>query len=273
MITPVENNHIFTRTAARAVAYTVLLSATLAACDKSDAGTVTIRGDSPGFDSLSSRGDSLVAQAGRVPSRVDTIAAKLQANSARASAPAGARVVFAPQLPLGPGDNPMTRRAQARGDSMARAAGLRIAAANDPNSRVVGDTARGVVTQIGSNAARQFVLRTSSGTSIAMSGMITASLSSLLGAEIVIHGMKVAPRDIVVRDYVVRAYSGIPVVDGRVENVKGTWSLRLTEGTGRKALGTPSPALQSLVGARVWYLTPTAPVPAGIARFGLIGRR
>ena len=245
----------------------------LAACTPSDSGTVTIRGNVDGLDTIASRGDSLIARAGRMPSLTDTMTAKLRTTGARPGGTPGVQRAITPPSYAGRGDNPMSRRAQARGDSMARAAGLRLAAANDPSRRSGLDSARGIVTQISVGGVKIIVLRTSAGTSIAMSGMATSGVASLLGAEIAIHGMKIAPRDMVVREFIVRAFNGIATVDGKLENANGSWSLKLTDGSGRKSLGTPPPALQLLEGARVWYVSSAESVPAGFARFGLINRR
>ena len=252
--------------------HSLLVLGWLSACSHADSGMVTISGDAPGLDTLALRGDSLLAGTRRLPSRYDTLVARLQVSGVRRAGADGG-VTAAPPAAAGLSDNPMTRRAQARGDSLARAAGAKLAAALDASGRSAVDTVRGVVTLASTAAARTVVLRTGAGANISMSGMATSGLISLLGAEVVIRGMKVAPRDIVVRDFLVRANSGVPAIDGRLENVNGSWSLKLTDGSGRKSLGTPSPALQSLVGARVWYLSSTEPIPSGVARFGLIGRR
>ena len=124
--------------------------------------------------------------------------------------------------------NEMSRRAQARGDSMARAIAAQLAGAS--NGRSKGDSVRGVLTLVGTEPARQVVLRNGD-TNIALSGMATTGLSKLVGTEVVVHGVQITPRDVVVNEYIVRSANGVPAYDGTLDE---NGVLRLTDGGGTK---------------------------------------
>ena len=161
----------------------------------------------------------------------------------------------------------MSLRAQARGDSMARAIAQRLAGGSDLAGRSRGDSIRGVVTMLGAEPARQVVLRVD-GNNIALSGMATSGLARLAGTEIVVRGVKITPRDIVVSDYVVRASEGVPAWDGTLDE---GGSLRLTDGSGLKRLPSVPNALRSMVGARVWVAYREGSATA--ESYGVIGKR
>lgn len=274
------------RTQRKVVQSTFLVVATLsgvAACAGSADGGVTISGDVVGLDTLALRGDSLIAQAGRPPRAIDSLRAIAEGTVTRAhSASKSSAIAIAnakgnnaakgattsTALPALPGANPMSIRAQARGDSMARAAALKLVGV-DAGGRSRGDTVRGVVTLIGTEPARQVVLRTVDGANIAMSGMATSGLARLAGSELVIRGVHVSPRDVVVSDFIVRAANGQPAIDGKLEGGGGGWYLQMTDGSGRKPLTAVPAALQNLQGSRVWIATKRGAPMA----FGAIGRR
>lgn len=259
----------------------------LAACGDSSGGGVTISGDVAGLDTLALRGDSLIAQAGRAPRAIDSLRAIAAGAVTRAHTPsktgtnalasastnangnlAAKDAATASTLTAMPGANPMSIRAQARGDAMARAAALKLVAVN-AGGRSRSDTVRGIVTLIGTAPAPQVVLRTVDGAIVAMSGMATSGLSRLAGSEIVIRGVRVSPRDVVVSDFIVRAANGQPAMDGKLEGGGGGWYLQMTDGSGRKPLVAVPAGLQNLQGSRVWIATKRgAPMS-----FGAIGRR
>ena len=129
---------------------------------------------------------------------------------------------------------------------------------------------RGVVMVTGQPPVRQPVLRNSAGTLITLSGMATAGLARLEGLEVVVRGVKVTPRDVVVSDYIVRTANGVPAWDGRLEQTGNGWSLQLTDGTGKKRVGTLPSALRSMSGSRVWISMHSGGAPLA---YGLIIRR
>ena len=250
----------------------------VAACGGGD-GTVTVKGDVPDLDIAALRGDSLVAEAtrplldpGSLADYTDSTA--LPVDSVRETTPATARPLARSAATAttvaGPGDNPMSRRAQARGDSMARASARAYASALKGASRAGGDSARGVVTLTGTAPARQTVLKDRNGAIITMSGMATSGLARLEGAEVVVRGVRITPRDVVVSDYIVRSVNGNPAWDGRLEESTNGWTLQLTDGSGRKRISAMPSGLRGLAGSRVWVSIRTGETPIA---FGLIGRR
>jgi len=252
-------------------AWRLALLCAVAACNR-DKG-VTVSGDIPGLDTLGYRGDSLLAQAERGP--VDLIDPRTTANDTSAIAGRGsnegtiANVNSASRsggLATTAGQA-MSLRAQARGDSMARAIAQRLAGGSDLAGRTRGDSVRGVVTIVGAEPARQVVLRVD-GNNIALSGMATSGLGRLAGTEVVVRGVKITPRDIVVSDYLVRASDGVPAWDGTLDEGGG---LRLTDGSGRKRLPSVPAALRGMVGARVWVAFKEGSATAD--SYGIIGRR
>ena len=265
----------------RTTALVLLATALCGACDD---GTITIKGDVPGLDTIGLRGDSLIARAGRPPMFMDSLKAvadgKLSRSprdandnagtdaTAQANARAAARGAEAGNSVR---DNPMNIRAQARGDSMARAAAARFSGGTGTTS-AHRDTARGVVTVLGTPPATQVVLKTTTGAQISVSGMITTGLSRLAGKEIVVRGLQIAPRDVVVNDYIVRGSDGMSAWDGVLEGSDNAgWSLRLTDGSGRQRLTAVPAPLRTLAGTRVWVA-----VPAGSTTprtYGAITRR
>lgn len=259
---------------ARAVSVMLLAAATaLSACSKGD-GSVTISGDVAGLDTIGLRGDALIANAGKLPSATDSARAVAEGKVSRLPSMKGNNSVSATTsvaLPSLPGVNPMSQRAQARGDSMARAEAMKLVGGSDVSGRSHGDTIRGVVTLIGTAPAAQVVLKPAQGNTINMSGMATSGMSKLAGAEIVVRGVRITPRDVVVSDFIVRAADGVPAYDGKLAAADGGWALQLTDGSGRKRLSVVPAALQGLEGTRVWVaLKPGDNTPHA---YGVIGRR
>ena len=253
------------------VMWQLFLLGAVAACNREN--TVTLSGDIPGLDTLGYRGDSLLAQADRGPVElVDSISAMKDAaqvvatgsdEGTIASATGGAR---AGGLGTTAGQA-MSIRAQARGDSMARAIAQRLASGSDLSGRTRGDSVRGIVTILGAEPARQVVLRVD-GNNIALSGMATNGLTRLVGTEVMVRGVKITPRDIVVSDYLVRASDGVPAWDGTLDEDGG---LRLTDGSGRKRLRSVPSAFRGMVGTRVWVAFRQGSATAD--SYGVIGRR
>lgn len=259
------------RTDSTRVARPLLLAlvAILCACSVGDEG-VTISGDIPGLDTLGFRGDSLIARAERMPETLDSLRLATGADSGTATDSARRRARMAAGA-TSPGANPMSIRAQARGDSMARAAAARLVGASSTGARSMSDTVRGTITLTGPAQAKSAAMRLPSGSIMALSGLATSGMTRLEGAEIVARGMKVSPRDMVVSTFVVRTMKGVPAFDGRLESTGDGWSLRLTDGTGRKRLTSVPATLQSAAGARVWIsYRDGASTPEG---YGLILRR
>lgn len=258
-----------------------LLAAASAGCGEGS-GTVTIKGDIDGLDTLALRGDSLIAAAERAPQTIDSLrqAAKAELEKARLAAElkssalggkagsAGAAINTAAvdsavaRVAMSPG-NEMSRRAQARGDSMARAFAARVSGANT-GSRTRGDTVRGVLVRQGVEPARTVMLQVGE-TLVSLSGMATTGMAKLAGTEVVVRGVRISPRDIVVADFFVRANNGVPAYDGVIE---ANGALRLTDGSGNKRVPLPS-TLRGLTGARVWVAVRDGK-PTG---YGLIAQR
>ena len=238
----------------------LLALALFAACGGEGDG-VTIKGDVAGLDTIALRGDSLIANAGRSAVVFDSLP-KLADSTAATASGEGTLVVPGKDGGLGTdAGNEMSKRAQARGDSMAKAIAAQLAGSSARGAR--GDTVRGVLTMIGTEPARQVVLKRGEQL-IALSGMATTGLSRLAGTEIVVRGVQVTPRDVVVNDYVVRAAQGTPAFDGTLDE---NGALRLTDGSGTKRVPLPAD-LRGLTGTRVWVAVKNGAAVAG----GVIAR-
>lgn len=234
--------------------------------------------NSASLDSIAARGDSMIARAARIKEvSVDSLRLAIEAEMARSGAvlttgsSAGEIAPVATDLSVarvaGAGiaaqGAEMTRRAQARGDSMARVAAARFASA-DAATRSRGDSVRGTVTYLGSGASRQLAVEDGS-VKIAISGMATSDMSSLEGKEVVVRGLRTTPRSMVVSDFIVRSADGMPVLDG-ILDADGV--LRLSDGSGSRRLNLTD-SLRSLSGTRIWVS-----VKDGQAlRFGPVGIR
>lgn len=175
----------------------------------------------------------------------------------------------APALSAGTGDA-ITQRALRRADSLARASTVELARKLAPAAdRATGDSLRGVL-QVGTSASGgRLVLNTPAARMpVTLGGMATSDLSRLTGFEVVVRGARMSPRDFVVSAFVVRSANGTAVADGVLSNTGDAWSLQLAGG-GQLRLSRVSPALQSLVGERVWVAQDGSASPA----FGLVLRR
>lgn len=244
----------------------------LVACSRDT--RVTISGDIPGLDTLGYRGDSLLARAERGPADLlDSLEAMKKASLAATSGTTEGLIANVGTTAGGSGGlattagQAMSIRAQARGDSMARAIAQKLAGGSDLAGRTRGDSVRGVVTIVGAEPARQVVLRVGRN-NISLSGMATTGLGRLAGTEVMVRGVKITPRDIVVSDYLVRASDGVPAWDGTLDEDGG---LRLTDGSGRRRLPSVPSALRGMVGARVWVAFKEGSATAD--SYGIIGRR
>jgi hypothetical protein len=230
----------------------------LTACGGSEGKSVTVSGDVADLERIGLRGDSLLANASR-PDLFDSV--PRLAETGEAARGSGNGTLAGEGIPGSGGmvgsevGIAMSRRAQARGDSMAKAIAAQMAGAN--TSRAARDTVRGVLTLVGVEPARQVVLRQGE-TSIALSGMATAGLSKLVGTEVVVRGVLITPRDVVVNQYVVRGANGVPAFDGTLE---GNGVLRLTDG-GTKRVPLPG-SLRGLSGMRVWVAVKGGTAVAG----------
>ena len=240
------------------------------ACKRAPEG-VTISGDVADLDSIGLRGDALIAQAGGMPGTFDSLRVTADPTHAQPNGVSSNAASGAPLPPPLPGVNPMTARALARGDSMARASALRmISGANNGRSR--GDTLRGVVTLVGAEPTKQVMLKVvGNANPIALSGMATAGLSRLVGVELMVRGVIITPRDVVVSDYLVRAVNGVPAYDGRLESGDSGVFLLLTDGSGRKPVAALPAPLQGMNGTRVWIAM--KPGTRTVTASGVIGRR
>ena len=263
---PLSRDRSFPATAA----LFVIMSLVTQACAGSADG-VTISGDVAGLDTIGLRGGAMIAEAGQTPLTIDSLRAVATGKVSRphnASA-AGASVDASALGRLGV--NPMTIRAQARGDSMARAAARKLASGTAPG-RSRADTVRGVIALIGSAPAKQLVLTTDNGSrTIALSGMATTGMSRFVGLELMIRGVMVSPRDVVVSDYLVRAVDGVPAYDGTLSGGAQGSVLLLTDGSGRKNIGVPPSSLKGREGTRVWIAM--KPGTRTATSYGVIGRR
>lgn len=254
-----------------ALAALVMLGA--AACKGEGDGSVTISGDVEGLDTLALRGDSLFAQAERAPQTIDSLQAVAEGKMTRrpedtqkgkgdSAADSAAKTVNLP------GVNAMTARARARGDSMAKAAAMRLTGGG-PGGRARGDTIRGVVTLLGVAPAQQVVLRTNNGeTTVSLSGMATSGMARYAGMELMVRGVMVTPRDVVVSDYVIRTVDGVPAWDGKLV---GDGTLQMSDGSGRQKVPAMPAALRESEGARVWIAV--KPGTSTVYRYGIMGRR
>ena len=255
----------------RYVLFVLLLTA---ACGPKD-DTIHIKGDVPNLDQMAKRGDSLVAHA-TSPMLIDSLRFPPPVDSNGMTGAVPARTETAGRLdsgasdPRGSGESGLGKRAQARGDSLARADARRRFGGVDAPSRARRDTVRGVVTLYGSGPSAQPSLRDVGGTIIGLSGMATSALTRLEGADVVVRGVRVTSRNVVLTDFIVRAVHGTPAWDGRLEQANGGWALELTDGTGKKRVASAPAALRALVGERVWV----SMLPGDVTKeFGPINRR
>lgn len=248
-----------------AIALAALCAAS--ACNKADDG-VTISGDVAGLDTIALRGDALIANAGKLPSRIDSLRAVAEGRVRRSPNDAMGAATATPGPSL-PGENPMTARAQARGDSMARAAAQRLVSAS-VGGKSRGDTLRGVVTLLGKEPTQRVVLVDVNGKTITLSGLATTGMAKFAGVELMVRGVLVGPRDVVMTDFIVRAAQGVPAFDGKLSGGVSGAFLQLTDGSGRRPIPVLPAPLHGLNGARVWIAL--SPGSRTATAYGVIGR-
>ena len=141
---------------------------------------------------------------------------------------------------------------------MARAAALRLTGRSSGASRSRADSVRGVITLLGTAPAVQAVLKVADDADpVTLSGMATSGMQRLAGAEVVVRGVRVSPRDIVVAEYIVRGMKGVPAYDGVLLASDDGYALELSDGTGRKRLASVPGALRGMSGVRVWLAIPS----------------
>ena len=242
----------------RAKAQLVSFGASVAICAlvacSGDDGNIRIQGDVAGLDTIALRGDSMLNAPSRDQLILDSLRTAAEARMRAAMDSGAVAGTIDPSLPSSnQAGKSITARARARGDSMARAEALVSLAASDPSKRVKTDTIRGVVTVFGTATVQQVALLADNGSKqITLSGMATTGLAKLAGAEVVVRGFLVSPRDVVVSDFIVRAVNKIPAYEGVLDEAEGAWALVLTDGSGRKRLPVVPPALRAYPGLRVW---------------------
>lgn len=245
-----------------------------------DDGSVVISGDVAGLDTLALRGDAMIANAGRLPDEMDSLRAIVEGRvpgvtplPRESIVTASAGTLAGASEPPTTGGAALTVRAQARGDSMARAAAERYASGtSSASARSRSDSMQGTIQLIGTAPALQPVLKVSGlSAPIAMTGLAASGLQRLEGAEIVVTGLRTGPRDIVVSEYVVRRMHGVQAYDGTLNADGGSYSLTLSDGSGKKWLSSVPESLRGMSGARVWVtFADGSSVPRS---YGLIIRR
>ncbi len=259
----------------RSVLRMFTVSAVLTGCGNDG---VKLPRDAAGLEAASLRGDSVARALAAEAAFADTLElvangqldashlSRLANEAVEPPIPMPMEVPAAPSSGTGEG---MTRRAQARGDSMARAAARDLIGQLDSSSnRALRDTLRGIVALEGEAPMYRLTLNTPMASSpIALTGMATTELLRLEGLDVVVRGVRTSPRDLVVASFVVRAKDGVSVLDGILDNANGRWTLRLTEGGERSLLRVPA-QLQPYTGTRVYIGEGEAAVKA----HGLITR-
>lgn len=230
----------------------------LSGCGGGDTEFALPKGDAA-LDAAAQRGDAMAASIAVGQAMADTMSRIARGELSPAVlaqiASAGSldtTPIAASERLAGSGEG-MTRRAQARGDSLARAAVIAYALeqSSDAN-RATGDTLRGVILLEGVAPLVRLALDTrATSAPVSLSGMATSELLRLEGLEVVVRGVRSGPRDLVVASFVVRASKGTEVYDGILERANNSWSLSLTDG-GRVNLSQVPASLQAHVGERVW---------------------
>ncbi len=239
------------------------------ACGSSENG-YTVKGTSEGLDSLGYVADSLFAQAerpltisstppvGSGGAPTSTGKARLDARMDSSLSAAGARSSVVGSTGSAVGGNP------------AGNVGNRVRTRAELNPRKEADTVRGVIVLSGNAPVRQPMLRVPGGDLVALSGMASGGFSRLEGMELSVKGVMITSRDVVVSGFLVRGKEGQPVLDGRLTESGGAWSLQLTDGSGTRRLTSVPASLREMVGSRVWVTLDKSGVPS---TFGEILRR
>lgn len=168
-------------------------------------------------------------------------------------------------------DSPANRRARAMGDSIANARADRMLGIT-AGREAGGDTIRGIVEMQGKPPAARAALRVDKGPKlVALTGLAGEGLSNLVGADVMVHGIKISALDVVVSSYIVRAMQGAPALDGKLRSNAGVWSLELSDKSGVKRLSAVPSDLQMAENARVWIVF--APGTSTPKQYGVIAIR
>ncbi len=242
------------------VLHVVFAFVLLAGCGSNDG--AELPRDAAGLEAASRRGDSMARAIATEAAFADTLEmvasgqldasllSRLAKEAALPTEPVPMKVPEASSSGTGEG---MTRRAQARGDSMARAAARDLIGRMDSSrDRAARDSLRGIVVLEGESPMYRLMLDTPMASMpVSLTGMATSELLRLEGLEVVVRGVRVSPRDLVVASFIVRARNGVPVLDGILNNADGQWTLRLTQG-GERSLARVPMQLQPYAGTRVY---------------------
>lgn len=143
-------------------------------------------------------------------------------------------------------------------------------------AEVTSDTLRGVVQVVGNEPGVVTLVPAGGTAPVAVLVDADAALRAAAGLEVMVRGrargtsdaLPVATRAFAVRSFAVRAVDGAAAVDGTLEREGDRLALRLADGT-RVRLGAPPPALQELVGARVYWVGPFDAPPRA---YGILAR-
>ncbi|MEP6778799.1 MAG: hypothetical protein ABJC26_02840 [Gemmatimonadaceae bacterium] len=204
----------------------------------------------------------------------DTSAAPAISAKGAAGAPPGASLATdqPTKAPLNTHENsPANQRARTMGDSIANARADRMLGITSGRA-AGGDTIRGIVEMQGRPPAARAALRVDNGHKIvALTGLAGEGLSNIVGADVMVRGIKVSALDVVVSSYIVRAMQGAPALDGKLRSNAGVWSLELSDKSGIKRLSAVPSDLQIAENARVWIVF--APGTSTPKQYGVIATR
>lgn len=133
----------------------------------------------------------------------------------------------------------------------ARGPSLHDGGAADP---VAADTLRGIVAVVGSDPATTVALRDDQYRMTMLEGA-ESSLRALEGLEVVVRGSAGERRTFRVSALAVRAFMGIPAVDGILVRRGTGWALALASGDAVPITDVP-PDLIDRAGVRIWWAGP-----------------
>ncbi len=239
----------------------------LAACGGESARSPS---DAARIDSLVQRADSFSMPATQTALLLDSLRMAIEASVRETSDSARRAVSLDPEPASAKRSAQTATRVSAGRGAASRAEAPAGLAPEEIRTRAKGDTVRGVLVMSQAAPVPQVILLTANGQrEVTLSGMAASGMSRMVGAEVVVRGFLVSPRDVVVSDYIVRSMNGVPAFDGMLVEQDGGWSLSLTDGSGRKRLAVVPPALRAAVGSRVWVsMKPgdNAPAAHGVVR-------